>query len=66
MFFEKRYYYAIPEERLKTDGTILKMIRQNLKDADGATYAIYNSTYDSEYVYGIMRSNLIQKDEKSV
>jgi len=63
---EKRYYYAIPEERLKTDGTILKMIRQNLNDAEGATYAIYESTYDSEYVYGILRSNLIQKDEKSV
>ena len=58
---EKRYYYAFPEKKLKTDNTLLKTIREKISKEIGASYAVYSTNYDQEYVYCVARSCVVQK-----
>jgi hypothetical protein len=63
---EKRYYYAIPEEILSSDGGLVKKIKKQVKnnvehDKMRNSYAIYSTNYETPYVYYISNSTLIQK-----
>ena len=62
---EKRYYYAIPEEQLKTDGTLMKKITEQLKNSIQyykmkVSYGIYSTSYDVPYVYCLANSSVVQ------
>jgi hypothetical protein len=64
---EKRYYYAIPEERLKTDGTLMKKITEQLKnsvenDIIKISYGVYSTNYDVPYVYCLKNSSMVQNN----
>ena len=63
---EKRYYYAMPDEIIESDGTLVKKIKKQVKnnvehDKMKSSYAIYSTTYEQPYVYCILNSTLIQK-----
>ena len=67
---EKRYYYAIPEEILNSDGALVKKVKKQVKnnvehDKMRASYAIYSTNYETPYVYCISNSTLIQKSKKN-
>jgi|18_taG_2_1085343.scaffolds.fasta_scaffold38873_2 hypothetical protein len=67
---EKRYYYAIPEKILSSDGTLVKKIKKQVKngiehDKMRNSYAVYSTNYETLYVYCISNSTLLQKNEKS-
>jgi hypothetical protein len=62
---EKYYYYAIPENKLKTDNSLLLNIREKMGEQKNSFYGIYSTSYEDEYVYLMSRSSLIQNDEKS-
>ena len=62
---EKRYYYAIPEEQLKTDGTLMKKITEQLKnnvkyDKMKVSYGVYSTSYETPYVYCLANSSVVQ------
>tara|TARA_R110000824_G_scaffold150209_4_gene320723 strand:+ start:7558 stop:8406 length:849 start_codon:yes stop_codon:yes gene_type:complete len=66
---EKRYYYAMPEEIIDSDGTLVKKIKKQVKnniehDKMKNSYAIYSTTYEKTYVYCIANSTLVQKNKK--
>ena len=58
---EKRYYYAIPEGKLKTDNTLLNKVREKVINETGGSYGIYSTSYNQEYVYCIARSSVVQE-----
>lgn len=62
---EKCYYFAINREKLKTDGTILKGIKDTIKKRmDGKTritYGIYSTKYEDAYAYCVHHSSLVEK-----
>ena len=71
MFFDldiprdKCYYYGVPEEMLKNDGTLMKKISEQLKvlkqyDKIRVSYGIYSTSYDAPYVYGLLNSSVVQ------
>ena len=67
---EKRYYYAIPEKVLNSDGTLIKKIKKQVKnglehDKMRNSYAVYSTNYETLYVYCVSNSTLIQKNEKN-
>ena len=67
---EKKYYYAIPEEILDSDGTVVKNIKKHIKnnlehDKMNSSYAIHSTTYDKSYVYCVSSSTLIQKNKNN-
>jgi len=67
---EKRYYYAIPEKILSSDGTLVKKIKKQVKnglehDKMRNSYAVYSTNYETLYVYCVSNSTLIQKNEKN-
>ena len=67
---EKRYYYAIPEEILNSDGALVKKVKKQVKnnvehDKMRNSYAIYSTNYEIPYVYCISNSTLIQKRQKN-
>jgi len=61
---EKKYYYGINEKKLKTDGTLMKRVseqvaavaHENLKMA----YAIYETNYEDDYIYLTAHSSMVQ------
>jgi len=61
---EKVYYYAINEEKLKTQGDIHKrviaQVKENAKNTK-TTYGIYPTQYDEDYVYCVAYSSIIQE-----
>ena len=62
---EKRYYYALPEEKIETDKKLMKDIRKQLKnkikhDKMNVSYGIYQTNYEQEYVYCISYSSTVQ------
>jgi hypothetical protein len=66
----KRYYYAIPESIVESDGSLVKKIKKQIKknlehDKMKNSYAIYTTDYEQPYVYCVTNSTLIQKNEKS-
>lgn len=63
---KKRYYYAVPEDVLKSDGQLMKKISKQLKENKGhdkmkIDYGVYTTNYDSLYVYFVADSSRIQK-----
>jgi len=64
----KKYYYAIPEETLNSDGSLLKKIKKQIKnkakDVDERirfTYGVYSTSYEQTYGYVIVKSSAVQK-----
>ena len=67
---EKRYYYAVPEKTLDSDGTLIKNIKKHVKnnlehDRMNNSYAIYSTDYEEIYVYCVSNSTLIQKNKNN-
>ena len=64
---DKRYYYGVPEEILKSDGSLMKKVSEQLKnlkqyDKMKVSYGIYSTNYDAPYVYGLLNSSVVQND----
>ena len=62
---EMRYYYAINRDKLKTDGTLMRKITENVKnEADiDVSYGIYATDYSDDYVYCVANASIIQYRE---
>ena len=61
---EKVYYYAINEEKLKTQGDIHKRVIAQVKanaENTKTTYGIYPTQYDEDYVYCVAYSSIVQE-----
>jgi len=59
------YYYGINEEKLKTDGTLLKKIRKQVKDKSqsvgaSCSYSIHSTSYDDDMGYVACWSSQVQ------
>jgi len=68
--YEKRYYYAIPENKLHSDAALMKKITEQVKhgieqDKMKVSYGIFSTTYEDPYVYCTTNSRFIQKNEKN-
>jgi hypothetical protein len=64
---ETRYYYAINKEKVETDGTLFKKIRQQVKEASKETktsYGIFSTNYEEDYGYVVQYSPSIQYRER--
>jgi len=65
---ERCYIYGINENKLKSDGTLLKKIIKQVKEKNGedlkATYAVYSTDYDNDIRYIVERSPYVQEYEK--
>ena len=59
---EKKYYFAIPEEALKSDQNLLKNIRENVDQNCDTTFGIYSTNYEDNHVYFLARTTKIQKN----
>tara|TARA_Y100001963_G_C6718642_1_gene418028 strand:+ start:452 stop:1291 length:840 start_codon:yes stop_codon:yes gene_type:complete len=60
---EKQYYYAINEENLKTDGTLLSRIKKQIKktpEGVHSSFGIYSTSYETDYVYTVSYSSAVQ------
>jgi|19_taG_2_1085344.scaffolds.fasta_scaffold21993_2 hypothetical protein len=62
---EIRYYYAISENTLQSDGKLLKKIKEQIKEQTDeetkASYGIYSTDYEQNYLYVLVYSLEIQK-----
>ena len=67
---EKVYYYAISREKLKTDGTLSKKIKEQVKSKiegnQKVSYGIYATDYEDDYAYCVAYTSKVQLDEKSL
>lgn len=61
---EMRYYYAINKEKLETDGDILKKIRKQIKGDIDASYGIFSTNYEQDYIYTVANTSEIQRQKK--
>ena len=61
----KHYYYGINSEELKTDGTLIKKIRNQVNALKGkdviATYSVHETTYEEPQVIVVAKTNTIQE-----
>ena len=62
---EKSYYYAIPEEELKTDKKLLNNIKEQILEKPqmedvNISYGVFPTNYEQKYAYFVARSNQIQ------
>ena len=58
---EKRYYYAIETEKLKTDEKLHKRITEHMEKQDAkSSYGIYSTDYENDYGYFVARSSTTQ------
>jgi hypothetical protein len=58
---DKRYYFAIDNSTLKTDGKLLKNIREHIgKGEVRPSYQIHQTEYSDSYCYFVSYSNVIQ------
>lgn len=55
----KCYYYALPEQTLKTDGKLFKAIKEKAAE-DNSSYRIHTTQYDEPFAYFIANSSFIQ------
>ena len=67
---EKRYYYAIPEEELKTDKTLMSKIMTQVKDSPQekdvkVSYGVFSTQYADKYAYFIASTSFIQNEKSS-
>ena len=62
---EKCYYYGINEEKLRSDGKLLRNITDQVKEKTSdkvkVSYAIHSTSYKEDYVYVVFHSSKIQK-----
>lgn len=63
---DRCYYYGINEQRLETDGNLLKEIRNQIKqksleDEVSSSYAIHSTAYEEDMAYVVCWSSQIQK-----
>jgi hypothetical protein len=66
----KRYYYAIPEEELKTDKTLMSKIMSQVKDSPQekdvkVSYGVFPTQYADKYAYFIASTSEIQNEKSS-
>lgn len=62
---DRCYYYGVNEERLETDGNLLKEIRNQIKFRAGTTgvpcsYAIHSTSYSKDMAYVVCWSSQVQ------
>lgn len=61
---EKSYYYAINEEKLQTDGSLLKKVKEQVlsraHDRLKTSYAVYETKYDDDYIYVTSHGSMVQ------
>lgn len=61
----KHYYYGINSEELKSDGSLIKKIRNQVNSLKGkdvtATYSIHETTYEEPQVIVVAKTNTIQE-----
>ena len=67
---EKRYYYAVPEEELKTDKTLMSKIMSQVKDSPQekdvkVSYGVFPTQYADKYAYFIASTSEIQNEKSS-
>ena len=67
---EKRYYYAIPEEELKTDKTLMSKIMSQVKDSPQekdvkVSYGVFPTQYADKYAYFIASTSEKKKKKSS-
>jgi hypothetical protein len=64
---EKTLYFAFNEEKLKTDGTLVKKIKEIMKkklDTGVKTnYNVYATQYKTDYGYSVARTSVIQGED---
>ena len=65
---ERVYYYALNRRKLREDNNLLKVITSQVTDkTDGglvkASFGIYETDYDEDYVYSIIYTTMIQKED---
>lgn len=61
---EKNYYYAFSEKKLANDGTLLSKVKERTlaqsHDRLKATYAVYETQYEDDYIYVLSHSSMVQ------
>ena len=61
---EIRYYYCIPEEKLRTDPRlyrkVVEAVKQKMTDSTKVSYGIYSTNYEFDLIYGLHYSSQIQ------
>ena len=67
---DKRYYYAVPEERLNEDGSLLGEVKKQVKkkivpDEAKAMYGIYTTQYSESFVFCEAHASMVQKNKKT-
>lgn len=67
---EKRYYYAIPEEELKTDKALMSKIMSQVKDSPQekdvkVSYGVFPTQYADKYAYFIASTSEIQNEKNT-
>jgi len=65
---EMRYYYAINNKHLETDGDLFKKIKQQVKDKSKegikTSYGVYSTDYKENYGYAVCYSSTVQTREE--
>lgn len=66
---DKRYYYAIPEEELRTDRALMGKIMSQVKDTPQekdvkVSYGVFPTQYADKYAYFIASTSEIQNEKK--
>ena len=62
----KKYYYGMQEEELKTDNKILKKIREQVDQLAGEaskSYDVFPTNYDEPHVLCVMSTSVVQERE---
>lgn len=58
---DKKYYYGINEQVLKTDGKLLKKIREHMaSDSYNISYEIHSTKHENSFCYFVAHSKFIQ------
>jgi len=62
---EKCYFYAIGKEKIETDTTLMKKIKEQAEQEKTTqvkrSYGVYSTDYEDDYVYVVYRASAIQK-----
>jgi|TARA_R110000824_G_scaffold40985_1_gene122329 hypothetical protein len=61
---EKSYYFAINEDKLQTDGSLLKRVKEQAlsqaHDKLRTSYAVYETKYEDDYIYVTSHGSMVQ------
>lgn len=61
---EKSYYFAINEDKLQTDGSLLKRVEERAStqahDNLRTSYAVYETQYEDDYIYVTSHGSMVQ------